>query len=86
MEKLSGLDLFSGIGGLTIGLDRWVEPKVLCDIKPECRTLLAQRFPDVKVHDDVCTVGEAVEDGVFDILGGGFPCKFQNKCKSLVNV
>ena len=77
MSKLAAMDLFSGIGGLTIGTDNWCDAKLLCDVNPDCRALLVKRFPDTPIKDDVTTLCEELGDNEqFDIIAGGFPCKY----------
>ena len=65
--------LFSGIGGLELGLERAGVGRVAwqCEIDPFCRTILAKHWPDVERFDDVRTV----HGPVVDVLCGGFPCQ-----------
>lgn len=69
------LDLFSGIGGFSLGLERaGMETVAFCEISPVCRHLLAHHWPDVPRFDDVTTLtGEQV--GPVDVICGGFPCQ-----------
>ena len=69
------LDLFSGIGGFSLGLERaGMETVAFCEISPVCRHLLAYHWPDVPCFDDVTTLtGEQV--GPVDVICGGFPCQ-----------
>lgn len=69
------LDLFSGIGGFSLGLERTgMETVAFCEISPVCRHLLAHHWPDVPCFDDVTTLtGEQV--GPIDVICGGFPCQ-----------
>jgi DNA (cytosine-5)-methyltransferase 1 len=65
--------LFSGIGGIDLGLERaGCEVRWQCEAEERCRELLARRFPGVPCYDDVRTVTDA--PGV-DVLCGGFPCQ-----------
>lgn len=66
------LDLFSGIGGFSIGLERAGMRTVgFCEIDPYCREVLARHWPGVPVHDDVRTLS-----GIdADVICGGFPCQ-----------
>jgi len=68
------LSLFSGIGGLDLGLE-WAGWTCagMCEFDPWCRALLAERFPGVPIHDDVTTLHP--EPGAFDVVVGGFPCQ-----------
>lgn len=69
------LDLFSGIGGFSLGLERaGMETVAFCEISPVCRHLLAHHWPDVPCFEDVTTLtGEQV--GPVDVICGGFPCQ-----------
>ena len=69
------LDLFSGIGGFSLGLERSgaFETVAFCEIDPFCRRVLAKHWPGVPVHDDV-TTREFIE-GEADAICGGFPCQ-----------
>lgn len=48
------LDLFSGIGGFSLGLERaGFETVAFCEIDPLCRAILSQRFPGRPIYGDV---------------------------------
>lgn len=68
--------LFSGIGGLDLGLERTGRFKVAwqVEIDPFCKRVLAKHWPNVTRHDDVCSVGSHNLSTV-DLLVGGFPCQ-----------
>jgi DNA (cytosine-5)-methyltransferase 1 len=54
---LNVLDLFSGIGGFSLGLERaGMRTVAFCEIDPFCRAILAKNWPDVPVHGDVCAL------------------------------
>ncbi len=78
--KLRVLDLFSGIGGFSLGLERagGFETVAFCEISPKCRHLLKHHWPEVPAYDDICTLTAqrltADKVGV-DVLCGGFPCQ-----------
>lgn len=68
------LDLFSGIGGFSLGLERaGMTTVAFCEIDPFCRRVLAKHWPDVPCHEDVST-REFIE-GEADVVCGGFPCQ-----------
>ena len=73
------LDLFSGIGGFSLGLERaGMETIAFCEIEPFCRKVLKKHWPDVPIYDDVrkLTNERLRTDGIFpDIITGGFPCQ-----------
>jgi DNA (cytosine-5)-methyltransferase 1 len=76
MTKLQVLDLFSGIGGFSLGLERTggFETKAFCEIDPFCRRVLEKHWPSVPCFEDVTTLrGESV--GEIDVICGGFPCQ-----------
>jgi DNA (cytosine-5)-methyltransferase 1 len=68
--------LFSGIGGLELGLERAGLGPVAwqVEIDPFCRAVLAKHWPGVTKHEDVRSVGAHNLEPV-DILCGGFPCQ-----------
>ncbi len=73
--KLRVLDLFSGIGGFSLGLERAGGFRTVgfCEIDPFARRLLAKLWPDVPNSEDV-TQREFVE-GEADVITAGFPCQ-----------
>lgn len=80
MSKLRVLDLFSGIGGFSLGLERTggFETVAFCEIEPFCRRVLAKHWPEVPCFDDVRTLtADALsERGIaVDVICGGFPCQ-----------
>jgi len=73
------LDLFSGIGGFSLGLERaGMRTVAFCEIEPFCRAVLRKHWPNVPCYDDVRTLtAERLEaDGIsVDAICGGFPCQ-----------
>ena len=73
------LDLFSGIGGFSLGLERAGFTTVaFCEIEPFCRKVLAKHWPNVKQYTDVrtLTAEQLRADGIsVDVICGGFPCQ-----------
>lgn len=73
------LDLFSGIGGFSLGLERaGMHTVAFCESNPFCRRVLAKHWPEVRQYGDIRTLtAELIRaDGIsFDIIAGGFPCK-----------
>jgi DNA (cytosine-5)-methyltransferase 1 len=69
------LDLFSGIGGFTLGLERAGFTTVaFCESDERCRRVLRHHWPAVPIHEDV---RELRADGLgrLDLIAGGFPCQ-----------
>ena len=58
MRKLRVLDLFSGIGGFSLGLERTggFETAAFCEIEPFPRRVLAKHWPEIYCHGDVQTL------------------------------
>ncbi len=73
------LDLFSGIGGFSLGLERaGMRTVAFCERDPYCRAVLAKHWPDVPCYPDVVTLLPArlAADGIsVDVICGGFPCQ-----------
>lgn len=74
------LDLFSGIGGFSLGLHRaGMNTVAFCEIEPYPQAVLRKNFPGVPIYDDVRTVtAERLHaDGIdtVDLICGGFPCQ-----------
>jgi len=68
------LDLFSGIGGFSLGLERaGMRTVAFCEIDGYCRDVLAKHWPDVPCHDDITT--REFREGEADVICGGFPCQ-----------
>lgn len=78
-RPLRVLDLFSGIGGFSLGLEAaGMETVAFCEISPKCRHLLAHHWPEVPAYDDICTLtaDRLAADGIgVDVVCGGFPCQ-----------
>ena len=74
-EKLRVLDIFSGIGGFSLGLERTggFETVAFCEIDPYCRAVLRKHWPHVKQYEDVRTLPLA--RGMADVVTAGFPCQ-----------
>jgi len=75
VRKLAVLDLFSGIGGFSLGLERTggFETKAFCEMKPHAQAVLAKNFPGVPCHSDVTTY--PFTEGEADVITAGFPCQ-----------
>jgi DNA (cytosine-5)-methyltransferase 1 len=74
------LDLFSGIGGFSLGLERTGGFKTVafCEIEPYPCKVLAKHWPDVPIYNDVreLTGDRLKADGLNpEIITAGFPCQ-----------
>jgi DNA (cytosine-5)-methyltransferase 1 len=73
------LDLFSGIGGFSIGLEEaGFETAAFCEIEDYPRAVLRKHWPDTPIYRDVRQLtGEQLRaDGIVpDLLCGGYPCQ-----------
>ena len=78
---LKVLDLFSGLGGFSLGLERTgcFKTTAFCDNNKYSRLLLQKHWKGVKIYNDVREINkEQLEsDGIQfpDIITGGFPCQ-----------
>jgi DNA (cytosine-5)-methyltransferase 1 len=77
MPELTFGDLFAGIGGISLGLERAGMKCVFqVEIDEYCRRVLAKHWPYVRRHDDVKTFPpKNQEEWQCDLLAGGFPCQ-----------
>lgn len=80
LVTLRVLDLFSGIGGFSLGLERTggFETVAFCEIEPYARAVLRKQWPTVPCYDDVrsLTAKRLSADGIdADVICGGFPCQ-----------
>ena len=79
--KLKILDLFSGLGGFSLGLERTgnFETIAFCDNDKYSNLVLQKHWKGVKIYNDVkeITKEKLESDGVElpDIITGGFPCQ-----------
>lgn len=79
-DKLRVLDLFSGIGGFSLGLERTggFDTVAFCEIETFPRKVLAKHWPEVPCYEDVTKLtGDILKrDGIsVDVITGGFPCQ-----------
>jgi DNA (cytosine-5)-methyltransferase 1 len=77
MMKLRVLDLFSGVGGFSLGLERTggFETAAFCEYEAFPRQVLAKHWPDVPCFPDVRELKGEDVDGSIDVICGGYPCQ-----------
>jgi DNA (cytosine-5)-methyltransferase 1 len=74
-DAMKVVSLFSGIGGIDLGLERaGMQTVGFCERDPFARKVLSKNWPNVPQHDDVTTM-KGDEFGQFDLLCGGPPCQ-----------
>ena len=70
------LDLFSGIGGFSLGLERaGMETVAFCEFDKHAQLVLKKHWPNVPIHDDVRVLDGKQYRGSVDVVCGGFPCQ-----------
>lgn len=79
LPEMQVLDLFSGIGGFSLGLERaGMRTVAFSEIEPFCCSVLANHWPSVPNLGDVRAVGAeqiAALEARIDVICGGFPCQ-----------
>lgn len=85
------LDLFSGIGGFSLGLERaGMRTIAFCEVNQFCQAILAKHWPGVPIFGDIRFLSgnekgrvvywggparEFRDIGPIDVICGGFPCQ-----------
>lgn len=77
---INGLDLFSGVGGISLGLSPWVRTTAYCEADRYCQATLLSRMESEEIDrapiwDDVRTLKAENLPRKIDIIFGGFPCQ-----------
>ncbi len=77
------LDLFSGIGGFSLGLERaGMRTVAFCEIDANCRSVLGTHWPRVPCYEDIRTLdGYWIGHGRDDLRNG---CDVANDSKSAI--
>ena len=73
---LNVLDIFSGIGGFSIGLEAvGMKTVAFCEINTFCRKILKKHWSSVPIFSDITTVhkGDLKTLPTIDVIAGGFP-------------
>jgi DNA (cytosine-5)-methyltransferase 1 len=69
------LDLFSGIGGFSLGFEStgYFQTTKFVEMDKYCQKILRKNFPGIKIEEDIRNVkGQEYEA---DVITGGFPCQ-----------
>jgi DNA (cytosine-5)-methyltransferase 1 len=88
MEKFKVLDLFAGIGGMSLGLHRTggFETIAFCEIDKDCREILKKHWPRIPIFEDIRELKGStniphitrdywpLKESV-DVIHGSFPCQ-----------
>jgi len=73
---LNVLDLFSGIGGFSLGLEEAGMRTIgFCEVDPFCHAVLRRKWPGVHIHNDIRKLNGADYAGRVDVICGGYPCQ-----------
>ena len=69
------LDLFSGIGGFSLGLEACgMTTTAFCERDPYCQSILKKHWPKTPIHTDVRKLDGKQYQNSIDVVAGGFPC------------
>jgi DNA (cytosine-5)-methyltransferase 1 len=73
--SLKVLDLFSGIGGFSLGLEStgYFETVAFCEKDEFCKKVLQKHWSQLKIYDDVRSLYDTKIQA--DVVTGGFPCQ-----------
>ena len=71
--KLKLLDLFSGIGGFSLGFEKTggFETIAFCEKDKFCQKVLAKHWNNIKIYDEIRNL-KGIQA---DVITGGFPCQ-----------
>lgn len=81
MSDLQEVSLFSGIGGISLGLQRaGVKTALLCEYDKHARKILTRHYPEAVIHNDVTelTADDCRAAGALPgrtVLTAGWPCQ-----------
>ena len=85
------LDLFSGIGGFSLGLEQTgkFETVAFCEINEPCRKVLNHHWPEVPCYDDIRDLNAArlrADNISVEAICGGFPCQDISKAGKVAGI
>ena len=72
---LKVLDLFSGIGGFSLGLEStgFFKTVAFCEKDDFCKQVLKKNWPNISIYNDVRSLHDTKIQA--DVVTGGFPCQ-----------
>jgi DNA (cytosine-5)-methyltransferase 1 len=75
MNKLKLLDLFSGLGGFSLGLESTGYFQTIAFVEKDkfCRQVLQKNFKNIPIEEDIRNVRGS--NYAADVITGGFPCQ-----------
>jgi len=83
VHKVAGL--FAGIGGLERGLERaGHQTNLLCENDPGAAAVLHAKYPDVRLHGDICSL-RSLPRGT-TLISAGFPCQDLSQAGKTVGI
>jgi len=75
--KMKVISLFSGIGGLDLGLEQAGHEVILqVENDPHCLQVLQRHFPGREIRQDVAELAELPAEA--ELLAAGFPCEVRH--------
>jgi site-specific DNA-cytosine methylase len=78
LQAVRVLDLFSGIGGFSLGLERaGMETVAFCEFDKKARLVLKKHWPDIPIFEDIKELNydRLKHLSAIDLICGGFPCQ-----------
>ncbi len=73
---MNHLDLFSGIGGFSLGMEAaGFETKAFVENEPYCQRVLKKNWPETPIHSDIKDFTGDEYAGTIDLITGGYPCQ-----------
>lgn len=70
------LDLFSGIGGFSLGLEAaGMETIAFCEYEEHARRIIQKHWPNTKIEPDIRLLSTDDYSKIIEVVTGGFPCQ-----------
>jgi len=84
MGKMFLFDIFSGIGGMSLGFEEsGMQTIGFCEINRQCRELLQGCWPGIPIFNDITKTDEIIRGLKTkpDIIAGGDPCPVRSRAR-----